>query len=295
MDKKGNFGYYLLRAVTWIVQLFPLRIHYINSYIFYLLVYYIVRYRKKVVYTNLKNSFPEKTNEEIIQIAKKFYRHFCDTFIETLYFDRISEKEIRKRLTILNPELMDDFLFQGRQVILALGHYNNWEWNCGWPRNPDHTGYVIYKRLTNKSFDKFYYKMRSRFGIIPLERSDTFRQLVADMNNHKASVAAFLMDQTPRKHEIQYWTTFLNQETAVLTGTEKMARKLNAVVLFCHIRKLKKGYNQLEFTIISENPKNTAPFEITEKATRMIEEVIIQRPELWLWSHKRWKHKREVL
>ena len=295
MDKKGNIGYYLLRVVTWFIQLFPLRFHYINSNIFFLFVYYIAKYRRAVVLTNLRNSFPEKSNTEISQIAKKFYHHFCDTFIETLYFDRISEKEISKRLTILNPELMDKYLLQGRQVILALGHYNNWEWNYGWPRNPDHIGYVIYKRLTNKSFDKFYFKMRSRFGIIPLERADTFRQLVADKNNHKSTVSAFLMDQTPRKHDIQYWTTFLNQETPVLTGTEKMARKLDAAVLFCHIRKLKKGYNRLEFTLITENAKETAPFEITEKATRMIEEVIQERPELWLWSHKRWKHKRETL
>ncbi len=101
------------------------------------------------------------------------------------------------------------------------------------------------------------------------------------------------MDQTPRKHEIQYWTTFLNQDTPVLTGTEKVARKLDAAVIFCHIRKLRRGYNRLEFTVIAESAKNTAPFEITEKATRMIEEMIVQRPELWLWSHKRWKHRRE--
>lgn len=293
MGKKGNVGYYLIRTATWFVQLIPLRIHYIHSWFFYLVVYYIVKYRRKTVFKNLKNSFPEKSGDEITQIAKQFYRHLCDTFFEILYFDRISEKEISRRLTILNPELMDQYLFQGRQVILALGHFNNWEWNYGWPQYPEHKGYVIYKRLTNKSFEKFYYRMRSQFGIIPLERADTFRQLVADMQNHQPSVAAFLMDQTPRKNEIQYWTNFLNQDTAILTGTEKMARKLNAVVLFCYIRKLKKGYNRLEFTLITDNPKETQPFEITEKATRMIEEAIIRQPELWLWSHRRWKHRRE--
>jgi KDO2-lipid IV(A) lauroyltransferase len=135
--------------------------------------------------------------------------------------------------------------------------------------------------------------MRSRFGITPLERADTYRQLISDSKANIPSASAFLMDQTPRKNEIQYWTTFLNQDTPVVTGTEKVARKLDAAVLFCHIRKLKRGYNRLEFSVIAEHANVTAPFEITEKVTRRIEEVIIQVPELWLWSHKRWKHKRE--
>ena len=293
MNLKAKTGYYLLRAFTWIIQLFPLRFHYILSDFNFLVVYYIVRYRRDVVRMNLTNSFPEKSNDEINQIARKFYHHFCDSFIETLYFDRISEKEIKKRLTLLNQELVEKYLAEGRPVVLALGHYNNWEWNCSWPLNSKYKCYVIYKKLTNKSFDLFYYNMRARFGIVPLERADTYRQLIADLNNNDNAVSAFLMDQTPRIHDIQFWTTFLNQDTPVLTGTEKVARKLDAVVLFCHIRKLKRGYNRLELSVIAEHAKDTVQFEITEKATRMIEEVIIQRPELWLWSHKRWKHKRE--
>lgn len=292
MNAKAKTGYYLLRASTWVIQLFPLKFHYLISDLIFYIAYYLVRYRRNVVYTNLSNSFPEKSKNERNEIARKFYRHFCDSFIETLYFDRISEKEIKKRLTLLNQEIIETILAEGRPVILALGHYNNWEWNCSWPLNSHHPGYVIYKKLTNKSFDLFYYNMRARFGITPLERADTYRQLMADQNNNKASASAFLMDQTPRKHEIQYWTIFLNQDTPVLTGTEKVARKLDAAVIFCHIRKLKRGYNRLEFSVIAERAKETAPFEITEKATRMIEAMIIQRPELWLWSHKRWKHKR---
>jgi Kdo2-lipid IVA lauroyltransferase/acyltransferase len=294
MNKKAKTGYYLLRLATWIIQRFPLRFHYVVSDLLFPLIYYVIRYRRNVVRMNLTNSFPDKPLNEIDQIARKFYRNFIDSFIETLYFDRVSANEISKRLTMLNPEILEDFLAEGRQVVLALGHYNNWEWNCSWPLNSKYKSYVVYKKLTNKSFDLFYYNMRARFGIIPLERADTYRQLIADSNNHINSASAFLMDQTPRKHDIQYWTTFLNQDTPVLTGTEKVARKLNAAVLFCHIRKLKRGYNRLEFSVIVENARDTAQFEITEKATRKIEEVIIQRPELWLWSHKRWKHKRET-
>ncbi len=293
MTIKAKIGYYLLRTLTWIIQLFPLKFHYILSDLFFLLVYYVVRYRRKVVLTNLTNSFPEKSENDIRLIAKKFYHHFCDTFIETLYFDRISETEIKKRLTLLNFEILEKFLGEGRPVILALGHYNNWEWSCSWPLHTGYRGNVIYKKLTNKSFDLFYYNMRSRFGVVPLERADSYRKLISDSNNKQNAITAFLMDQTPRKHEIQYWTTFLNQDTPVLTGTEKVACKLDAAVFFCHIRKIKRGYNRIEFRMIAEHASKTALFEITEKATRMIEEVIIERPELWLWSHKRWKHKRE--
>ncbi len=286
-------GYYLLKTFTWIIQLFPLRFHYFVSDLIFPLIYYVIRYRRTVVFKNLTNSFPDKSKDEITQISKKFYSNFIDSFIETLYFDRISKKEIKKRQLLLNQKILEKFLAEGRPVILALGHYNNWEWNCSWPLNSDYKGYVIYKKLTNRSFDLFYYNMRARFGIVPIERADTYRQLISDLNNNTNAASAFLMDQTPRKNEIQYWTTFLNQETAVVTGTEKVAKKLDAAVLFCNIRKLKRGYNRLEFSIIAEHAKDTAPFEITEKATRMIEEMIIERPELWLWSHKRWKHKRE--
>lgn len=294
MGKTGITGYSFIRAATWFIQLFPLRIHYINSDLFYQFIFYIVRYRRKVVSGNLRNSFPEKSNDEIAGIAKRFYHNLCDTFIEVLYFDRISEQEIKKRVTILNPEMPEKYIREGRPVVIALGHYNNWEWTCCWPLYADYTIYGIYKKVKSKSFDKFYYNLRSRFGVIPLERADTYRQLIADRNNHKATVSNFLMDQTPRIHEIQYWTTFLNQETPVLMGTEKMAHKLDAVVLFLHIRKLKRGYNQLEFSVITENARESKPFEITERATRMLEEKINERPELWLWSHRRWKHKRVV-
>ncbi len=292
MNLQAKVGYYLLKASTWLIQLFPLRFHYFVSDLFFIFVYYIARYRRKVVYENLNNSFPEKSRNEISRIAQKFYRNFCDSLIEILYFDRISEKEIKQRLTVLNKELIESYIAGGRNVILAMGHYNNWEWNCSWPLHSQLKGYVIYKKLTNKSFDLFYYNMRSRFGLTPLERAECYRQLISDSNNGVLSISVFLMDQTPRKHEIQYWTSFLNQDTPVLTGTEKVARKVDAVVLFCHIRKIRRGYNRLEFYPIVEHARDTAPFEITEKATRMIEKEITECPELWLWSHKRWKHKR---
>lgn len=294
MHKKGITGYYLIRIYTWVIQLFPLRVHYVFSNMFYHLIYHVFRYRRSVVVENLTNSFPEKSDEEIGQIARKFYHFICDSLVETFYYDRISEEEIKKRVTVLNIGLVEKYLDEGRPVVVVFAHYNNWEWNSSLSLHTKYPANVVYKKLTNKTFDRFYYNLRAKFGIIPIERADILRQLIADLRDKKSSATAFIMDQTPRKHEIQYWTTFLNQDTPVLTGTEKIARKIDAAVFFCHVRKLKKGYNRLEFSLIVEHAKNTAPYEITEKSTRMIEEMIIERPELWLWSHKRWKHKREV-
>jgi len=285
-------GYYLLRAVTWFVQLFPLRVHYLFSNLLYFLAFYILRYRRDVVNENLANSFPEKSQKERIRIAKKFYRHFCDTFVETLYFDRISDKEGKNCVKYLNPELLNSYLDEGRQVLAFFGHYNNWEWFCNLPLYSDHRLYAVYKKLRNRSFDRFYIHLRGRFGAVPLVRADTFRQLVSDHQEGIPSMSAFLFDQTPRLHEIHHWITFLNQDTPVVLGAEKIAQKLDAVVLFLYSRKVKRGYYETEFRLVTDHAKSCPKFEITDTCNSLLEQQIIEQPEYWLWSHKRWKHKR---
>ena len=287
-----NFGYYLLRATTWLLKAIPLRVQYIFSDFLYIITYYVVGSRKTVVTQNLLNSFPEKSENERKIIEKKFYHHLCDTFIETLYFDRISFDESKKRVKQLNPELVNGYLDQGRPVIICLGHYNNWEWLSNWPLYANYPIHEIYKKLRNKSFDRFFYNLRSKFGGFPLERAATFRQLVADSQNGITNISSFIFDQTPRANDIQYWTTFLNQDTAVLVGAEKVARKLDSVVVFVHMKKIKRGYYEVENSLVTDNAKDTAKFEITEMLARFLEKIIKENPEYWLWSHKRWKHKR---
>jgi Kdo2-lipid IVA lauroyltransferase/acyltransferase len=290
----SKWGYYLLKTVTWIVQMIPLRIHYITSDLLFLLVYYIIRYRRDVVSQNLANAFPEKTQKEREKIARKFYLHFCDSFIETLYFDRISEAEIKRRFKFKNPELVNNYLDQGRQVIGLCGHYNNWEWSSSWALYTKHRFYAVYKKLRDPNFDLFYYNLRSKFGCVPLEKSEAVRLLIKEAQDKKTSFSAFISDQTPKRYEIHYWTNFLNQDTPVLNGMEKIAQKLDAVLIFSHTKKIKRGYYELEYSLITEHAKGTATFEITEKFTRILEQHIIEEPAYWLWSHKRWKHKREV-
>ncbi len=282
----------LLKVLSWVIHALPARLNYIISDFLFLITYYIVQYRKKVVRKNLRNSFPEKSDQERLKIERKFFHHLCDTFIETLYFDCISEKEAKKRANFLNPELANQYLDQGRPVVAFLGHYNNWEWMSHWPLFSSFRFYPVYKKLTNKAFEHYYYNLRSRFGGIPLERANTYRQLIEDKQNDIPTFSAFLADQTPRINDIQYWTTFLNQDTAVVVGLEKIARKINAVVIGAHMKKIKRGYYETEYCLITDNSKDTDKFEITEKCTRWLENIIREKPEYWLWSHKRWKHKK---
>lgn len=285
-------GYYLLKSITWIMQLFPLRVHYLVSDLFYIIAFYIIRYRRSVVEKNLANSFPEKTQKELNLIAKNFYRHICDSFIETMYFDRISFTEGKNCVKYLNPELLNNYLDQGRQVLAFFGHYNNWEWFCNLPLYSTHRLYAVYKKLKNKTFDRFYIKLRGRFGAIPLERADTFKQLLSDNQKGIPSMSAFLFDQTPRIYEIHHWVTFLNQDTPVVLGAEKVAQKLDAVVLFLYSRKINRGHYETEFQLVTDHAKSCRKFEITDMCTQLLEKQIIEHPEFWLWSHKRWKHKR---
>lgn len=288
-------GYYLLRTLSWLIYKLPLRILYLISDLFFCILYYLVRYRREVVDENLANSFPDKPKKERDQLAVKFYHHLCDCFLETLYFDWISEKRVRERVKFLNPQLANDYMDKGKTVIVLMGHYNNWECFNNWGLYTEHKSYAIYKKLRSSAFEKFYIHLRGRFGSAPLERAMTFRQLMDDRRAGISSLSLFLIDQTPRVHDIQYWTPFLKQETAVLVGPEKIAVKLDTVVLFGNTKKVKRGFYEIEYVLITDNAKGCPKFEITEKSTRLMEKLIVQNPEFWLWSHRKWKHKRNAV
>ena len=285
-------GYYILRGFTWIISKIPVRVLYFFSDLVYCLIYYIIRYRRKTVENNLANSFPEKSKEELEMIAKKFYHHFCDIFLETLYFDRMSVSFAKKNVIYKNPELPISYLDQGRNAICLLGHYNNWEWFSTWPLYCNHKLYAIYKKLKSNAFERFYYKLRGRFGTVPLERSDTFKQLYTDYQQKIPTGTAFIFDQTPRVSELHHWVNFLNQDTPVILGPEKVAQKLNSVVFFLHSRKIKRGHYEIEFQLITDQAKTVKKFEIIDKCMLLLEKQIQDQPEFWLWTHKRWKHSR---
>ncbi len=281
----GLFFLYLL-------SLLPFWMLYLISDFIFILVYYVFGYRRKVVEENLRNSFPEKTAEERWVIERKFYRHLCDLIMETVKMFTISKKQLERRIVGINIKLAEDALNSGRSVIGAVGHYGNWE--IANLRASYETAYpkiVVYKSLTNKVFDEAFRKMRSRFGAILVDMPNATRAMME--YRHKPAFNLLVSDQTPVKGDMNYFTEFLNQPTAVFLGIEKISKLLNSVVIFCDIRKVKRGYYECTFVPLVDEPKQTAPHEITEAHVKYLEKVIREQPEYWLWSHRRWKFKPE--
>ena len=286
--------YILIYGWIKIHALLPMRLLYVLSDILYLIIYWVIRYRVPVVRKNLKSSFPDKSEEELKQQEKAFYHHFADYIVETLKLAHISLQELQERAYVQNPELIDKLMDNGHPCCLFLmGHYGNWEWYSGSnSRFKDARLYQIYRPLNNKAVDKIFIHLRTKFGSSGIPKNDTGREVVRLVRNKVRSGVVFLADQTPSPSNLHYWTNFLNQDTSVLTGAERLARKLNTPVVFLDVQMVKRGYYTLEIQLITENPKETPENWITEEYARRLEKSILRKPEGWLWTHKRWKYKR---
>lgn len=269
----------------------PFSVLYTLSDILYFLFYYLSGYRKEVVMQNIRNSFPEKSQQEHIRICKQFYKHFCDLTFESLKIFSISEFEVRKRMVCKNPEIVNRYFDQGRSVILAGGHYNNWElFAVAVDDMVKHQTIGIYKPMTNLFFDQKMRETRGKYGLRMI--STRIVRQVFEEEKGNLTMTIFGMDQSPPLTSNSYWMQFLNQDTGVLFGAERYAKEFNYPVLFGRINKERRGYYSFEFVDIAEFPQQTQFGEITEKVTHLLEADIIQAPQYWLWSHKRWKHKR---
>lgn len=257
----------------------------------YLVLYHVIVYRKKVVFANLKNAFPEKSESEIENIARLYYRHLCDLIVESIMMFQMSEKEVIKRFQVSNPELLDGIYKQGKSVIIVSAHYNNWEMAALSPGlQLMHTFVSIYTPIKNKFMDQKIRESRSRYGspVVAKKEVDAFFDTMKD----ELIAPLFAADQSPSNPQKAYWTTFMNQDTPVAYGPEKYAMKYNFPVVFAYIRKLKRGHYEATVEMICENPAETKHGEITEKHVRILENEIHEAPQYWLWSHRRWKHKR---
>ncbi|MFZ4456385.1 MAG: lysophospholipid acyltransferase family protein [Bacteroidales bacterium] len=286
--------YWLIYGIMVLPALLPLRVLYLISDLLYPLVYHVVGYRKKVVRRNLVNSFPEKSEEEILSIEKKFYRHFCDFMVESLKQAHISKEEIMMRTELKNPEFLDKWKENGRSIIMMTGHYANWEWfaTLNYRIAPLRLA-GIYRQLKNEEMERFFLNIRKSYGAIPIEKEKTLRELIKLRKEKVQIMVAFVSDQTPSVQNIHYWSNFLNQDTAMFSGAERIAKMVDYDVVYMDVERVARGKYVAELKLITENPKDTAEFEITEKYTRMMEETIVREPQYWLWTHKRWKHKRK--
>ena len=272
------------------ISLLPYPFLYLISDIIYLIIYKVIGYRKVVVLTNLKNSFPNKSKQELNKITSAFYHHFCDLIMETLKGFTISEKQIRKRVIIKNPDFLNYYADKGQSVILVGGHYNNWE-ICvqAFSMYSNHKCITIYKPLSNTFFNSKIYKSRSKFGLVLISMQQTKGSFSEDA---KPKAIVFGSDQNPANPKRAHWVQFLNQDTAVLFGTEKYAKEYDWPVVYVSISKVKRGCYEVEYSLITDKPTKQPHGKITESFTKRLEQDIINQPEYWLWSHKRWKHKR---
>lgn len=285
----------VLYGLVWLLSLLPLRVLYLLADFFYVLLYYVVGYRRKVVRMNLKNSFPDKSDSELRRIEKGFYRHLCDSFVESYRMWHMSAEEIKRRCVFKNTEVIQRYLDEGRSLIVVLGHYGNWEWMASYSlwMSPGSDFFTLYKPLHNGMFDSMMRKIRSRFGAKPVPKNDILREIVSSRREGRPFLAAFIGDQTPNAANLNFWMEFLHQDTPVLIGTEKIARKFNLPVVSLRTRKVSRGYYEVDIYDLCSEPEVLEPGELTRMHTQMLEHYIQENPELWLWSHRRWKHKRE--
>jgi KDO2-lipid IV(A) lauroyltransferase len=286
--------YYLFFGINWIMTLLPLPVLYIFSDILFLLLYYFPSYRRNVVAENLKNSFPEKSQKEHKQIEKNFYKHFADLFVEILKLRNMSNSLQLKRYTYSNTEIFDKLREEKRDIIGVLGHYNNWEWPTLIGQRINYLSIIIYKPLQNKYFNRFINDQRTKDGLKLAPMSMIIRDIINYRKQNINTFSVFLADQTPPGGELNHWTTFLNQDTAFFTGAGKIASKYDMAVVFLNIQKNKRGYYNMDFELLFNHTSGIEEKVIIEKYVRRLEEVIREKPEYWLWSHRRWKHKRPV-
>ena len=287
--------YYIVFAVWYVFSLLPLRIHYVLSDLLFWLLYGVVGYRKAVIRKNLRESFPEKSEEELRKIARGYYHFFCDYIVETIKMMTISKENIRRRLTFKGTELVDEIVESGQSCAVYLGHLGNWEWVTSLPLwvTPKAQCGQIYHPLENKEFDRLFLYSRQRLGAKCIAMQDTLREILKYRKENQPVVIGYISDQVPFWTNIHHWVDFLHHDTPVLTGTERIARKVNHAVFFLDVHRVRRGYYEAEFKLITREPQKMDEFEITDIYFKLLEESIRRAPEFWLWSHNRWKRTRE--
>lgn len=265
----------------------------LSSFIYYL-AYYVVGYRREVVRKNLVNSFPEKSEQEIKKIEKAFYRQFCDQIVEIVKQVSLTKEEMASHLYVENIELLEKLRAKNRSIVLYLAHIGCWEY-VAYISEATKTDalYVGYKKLTNEAFDKLMFYLRSKYGAHPVQDTKLLRTLAQLKKEGKRAELGFLADQSPMPDALNYWTTFLNQNTAVIDSIERIARKLDYAVCYLDITRTARGVYKLEVKLITDDISSTPQYYVTEQYTRLLEETIRRQPECFLWSHNRWKYKPE--
>lgn len=288
---KKSFSYIGIFFLNFL-SILPLPVLYFISTVGYYVVYYLFPYRKAVVRENLSGSFPEKSAAEIIAIEKQYFRYLNDLVVEVIKMNAISRSALKKRVKFTNLHLVEEYFNRGESVLACTGHYGNWEL-CMLALGTELSkpAYVIYKTLNSKIFDDWFYKIRTRFGNHFIPMRQTLRSIAATRN--EPTIFCFAGDQTPGISEVHYWLNFMNRQTPVLLGLEKIALQTNRPIFYFRTKLVKRGYYEVDCILLCQEPKATTDHELTHMQFTMLEDILKEDPAYWLWSHRRWKHKQD--
>lgn len=283
----------LLYPFLWLISILPFRLLYIVADGVYVLVYYVVRYRKKIVQQNIALALPHLSQKEQLRVEKESYRHMCDMFLEMIKTMTISEKEMDKRFTFTNLELYQELEKKQKSIALMCAHYASYEWVVSMNKHISFEGYAIYKKIANKHFDKLVRDIRSKFKATLISTGQTIPTIEKNYKTNHLGIYGFASDQSPQLSKTHHWGTFMGIETPVHTGAEMLAKRFDMNVIFLRTKKLKRGYYQATFELMFDNPKEVPNYEISDEFLRRVEKQIYEAPEYYLWTHKRWKHKKK--
>ena len=285
--------YILAYPFLWLISILPFKVFYLVSDFVFFLVYHVFGYRKKVVYENLKLVFPEKSDEELNTIRKEFYRHMCDLFLEMVKTMGLSKEEVKKRYHVVNIEVLQE-LEKKKSILVLCSHFANWEWNVSMNNYVASKGYAVYQKIGNKYFDRLIKNIRSRWNTTPITQNETVKTVVRNEQLGVTGIFGMVSDQSPMVSKAQYWSEFMGVKVPIFNGAEVMARKLDLAVVFLKVSKVKRGYYKAEFIPITDAGRQTEKNEITERFLRETERQIRERPEHYLWTHRRWKHRNKA-
>jgi KDO2-lipid IV(A) lauroyltransferase len=284
--------YLIFYPFLWCISILPFPLLYLLSDFIYYIVYYIVGYRKKTVRENLALALPHLSDTERLVIEKKSYHHLCDMFLEMIKTMTISKAEMAKRYIFTNLEIYKKLEKQEKSIAMMCAHYASYEWLISMNSYITFKGYGIYKKLKNPYFDKLVRNIRSKFKATLITTKETIPTIIENNTNKILSIYGFASDQSPRANSAYHWTNFMGIDTPVHTGAEMLAKRYDMNVIFLRVKKVKRGFYEASFEILSEDAENVPNYEITDQFLKLVEQQIYEAPEYYLWTHKRWKHRR---
>ena len=289
-----KFVYHILFFLLYLLSLLPMRLLYLLSDSLFFPLFHIVKYRRKVVEKQLDECFPEKSIQERRAIERQFYHFFCDYLVEVIKLFSISKKEMMRRMKFVGIEQVREELKDKKFCFLYLGHYCNWEYiaSLSYWLPEIHCG-QIYHRIYNQAFDELFLKLRGQFGGESILMKDTLRRILTLRNQEKKVMIGFIADQLPKWENMHHWTTFLNHDTSFFIGAERIAKQVDAALYYVDVERVKRGYYQVRFRLMTLHPKEFPDYELTDQYARLLEESICRQPAYWLWTHKRWKRTKE--